>query len=334
MIFYHPNSDLHFNEYGIEIPMVDDRASRVFESLKNEFPPLEYTNLKTLKKIQLHDLENSHDMDFLNRLFGTEDERQEEIYKCYELIGPHGNFDRFNPHNKKKSWASLIEIILKQIALGYASSEYALKNGFSYFLGGGMHHAMSFSGRGFCLLNDITIILKKLQDKKLIKTAWIVDVDVHKGDGAPEILLKNKDLSIKTFSIHMKNGWPLSNKENEDKNAPWFIPSTLDVEIDTGEEKSYLKKLEEGLLELEKMSPRPDLVMIVNGADPYEEDELPSSSLIKLSKNEMFLRDKLVYQFFKVRNIPQSYFMAGGYGKKSWEIYFQFLQYVLRENKF
>lgn len=69
----------------------------------------------------------------------------------------------------------------------------------SYYLGGGMHHSMSFAGRGFCLVNDMVITLRKMQAEGLIKTAWIVDVDVHKGDGAPEIL--QNDSTIQTFSI-------------------------------------------------------------------------------------------------------------------------------------
>ncbi len=76
------------------------------------------------------------------------------------------------------------------------------------------------------------------------------------------------------------------------------------------------------------MAPNPDIVIIVNGADPFEYDELPSASFINLSKEQMLARDKFLYQFFKSRNIPQSYVMAGGYGNKSWEIYLQFLKFV------
>jgi acetoin utilization deacetylase AcuC-like enzyme len=205
----------------------------------------------------------------------------------------------------------------------YQASSKALQTGFSFFLGGGMHHAMSFSGRGFCLVNDIVIVLKKLQSENLINHAWVIDLDAHKGDGTAELTHDNP--SISTFSIHMKNGWPL-NQEN--KLDPCFIPNDLDIEIASGEEEKYLEKLKLGLLEFELKCPRPDLVIVVAGADPYSEDELPSSSLMKLSKEQMLARDKLVYHFFSEKNIPVSYCMAGGYGKKSWEIYFQFLHFV------
>lgn len=323
MIFYHPDCDLRFSEYGIEIPIVDERASHVFSALQFLYPYLEYTNLNSLEKITRTDLERVHSKDFIHRLFGSAAERQGEIYQCYELLNDKGQFERFNPKNQKRDWKDLIETILLQVAMTYASSNYALKNGFSYYLGGGMHHSMSFGGRGFCLINDVVITLRKMQSTGLIKKAWIVDVDVHKGDGAPEIL--QIDPSIKTFSIHMKEGWPLNSGSVRD---PWFIPSTVDVGIDIGEEDQYLARLEAGILELEELAPNPDIVMVVNGADPYEEDALPSANFINLSKEQMLARDKFLYQYFKSKNIPQSYVMAGGYGPKSWEIYLQFLKFV------
>lgn len=323
MIFYHPDCDLRFSDYGIEIPIVDERAAHVFSSLQYLYPFLEYTDLSKINLVTRLDLERVHTDEFLNRLFGTNSEIQEEIYQGYELVNSEGHFERYNPKNQKKEWKELVDTILLQVSMTNTSSRYALEHGFSYYLGGGMHHAMSFTGRGFCLLNDLVITLRKMQAEALIKTAWIVDVDVHKGDGAPEIL--QNDPTIKTLSIHMKEGWPLNSGTLRD---PWFIPSTVDVGVEIGEEDQYLARLEAGLLELEERSPRPDLVIVVNGADPYELDELPSSSFINLSKEQMISRDKLLYQFFKSRKIPQSYVMAGGYGEKSWEIYLQFLKFV------
>lgn len=323
MIFYHPDCDLRFSEYGIEIPIVDERASHVFSALKYLYPYLEYTDLKALEKITRDDLERVHTKDFIHRLLGTALDRQEEIYQCYELVNADGKFERYNPKNQKRDWKDLVETILLQVAMTYNSTKYSLKHGFSYHLGGGMHHAMSFAGRGFCLVNDSVITLRRLQAEGVIKSAWIVDVDVHKGDGAPEIL--KADTTIRTFSIHMKEGWPLNSGTVRD---PWFIPSSVDVGLDIGEEDQYLARLEAGLLEMEERFSHPDVVIVVNGADPYELDELPSASFLNLSKEQMLSRDKFLYQFFKSRNIPQSYVMAGGYGSKAWEIYLQFLKFV------
>lgn len=328
MLFYHPDCDLRFSEYGIEIPIVDDRAAHVFSALNFFYPELDFSDLSQVTPATKEDLERVHNHDFIERLFGSAQELQKEIYDCYELMNAEGKFERYNPKNKKKEFKEMLQTILLQAGMTYTSTEYALKNGFSYFLGGGMHHAMTFGGRGFCLINDIVITLRKMQAQELIKTAWIIDVDVHKGDGAAEIL--KDDTTLRTLSIHMKEGWPLNAGSVRD---PWFIPCSVDIGIDHGEEDQYLARLEAGLLEMQERFPNPDLVIVVNGSDPYEKDALPSASFINLSKEQLLSRDKMLYQFFKERNLPQSYLMAGGYGEHSWEIYFQFLKFVWEERK-
>jgi acetoin utilization deacetylase AcuC-like enzyme len=70
------------------------------------------------------------------------------------------------------------------------------------------------------------------------------------------------------------------------------------------------------------------VAIVVNGSDPYEHDELQSTDKLKLTREQLLARDIMVYEFLKDRKIPQSYIMAGGYGKRSWEIYTQFLKFV------
>src|SRR5690606_33375644 len=141
--------------------------------------------------------------------------------------------------------------------------EVALEKGESFFLGGGFHHAMSFGGRGFCLLNDIVIAAKWISSQKNLSNIWVIDVDAHKGDGTAELTVN--DENITTFSIHMADGWPLD-EDSKDSNGnlkPWFLPSDVDIPIKENEEKIYLKKLEEGLLKLEKDFGPADLAIVV-----------------------------------------------------------------------
>ena len=79
----------------------------------------------------------------------------------------------------------------------------------------------------FVLINDAIIAIRKLQRERIIKSAWVIDVDVHKGDGTAE--MSHGDDSIITMSVHMKNGWPLDMGKR-----PWQIPSDLDVELENG----------------------------------------------------------------------------------------------------
>jgi acetoin utilization deacetylase AcuC-like enzyme len=131
----------------------------------------------------------------------------------------------------------------------------------------------------------------------------------------------------------MAKGWPLDGEKyiTGGKLNPPFTPSDVDIPIGEGEDSSYVAKLEEGLNILERQ-PRPDLAIVVVGADPYEKDELPSAKLLKLTLAQLKERDILIYNFLKDRGIPQAYLMAGGYGDSSWEVYLQFLEWALLDN--
>lgn len=325
-LFYHPENDLRLPDYGITIPVAPDRAYKVFTSLQREFPDLKLVELSTISLFTPNDLELAHNRDYVDRLFASDKTLEKEIMSCFELVKPDGSYHRYEPENAQKKLSAAFDVILRRASTTYYSTIAALSDGFSFHLGGGMHHAMSFGGRGFGLINDIVISLRKLQRENKIQTAWVVDVDAHKGDGTAE-LTKN-DPSITTLSIHMAHGWPLD--EGNPETDPWFIPSDIEIGVYVNENHLYLKKLESGLQEMEAKFPRPDVVLVVNGADPYEHDELASSAGLKLTKEQMFERDMLVYHFFKSRNIPQSYVMAGGYGQRSWEIYTQFLRHLFK----
>lgn len=327
-IIYHPDLDTHFSDYGILIPLADDRSEKVFENLSRSFSNIRELNLSELPEITQSDLERVHNKDFVSRFY-DEQKIEGELLSTYELIDHEGKLYRYRPEGAPFKLAQMRDSILKQVAATYLCLTKALENDFCYFLGGGMHHAMSFGGRGFCPVNDIAISIRKLQNEKRVQNVFVIDVDAHKGDGTAEIF--HNDPTVKTLSIHMKSSWPLDSEEFDKfgKRNPWFIESDVELPVAEGEESSYLKILEEGLYRIASLSPC-DLVVIVNGADPYELDELPSTRALKLDRQTMLKRDLMIYEFFKSKNIPQAYLMAGGYGKFSWEIYSQFLSEVLK----
>lgn len=323
-ILHDPNSNLHLTKYGIQVPLADDRDFKVYDFLKTHGIPvtMNFTHQVTLSR---EDLARVHNQKFLSKLYGTKEELREEIIKTYELVNEKGEYHRYDPASAKAPLEELFDsVLLKTKGTMYAVEE-ALKTGACFFLGGGFHHAMSFGGRGFCLINDVVIAARWSQQKHGTKRIWVIDVDAHKGDGTAE--LTQNDPTIKTLSIHMQEGWPL---DSGTLDSPWFIPSDVEIGIKAGEEVSYLSRLKDGLLQLEKMG-QPDLAIVVQGSDPYEKDRLPSAGLLKLTKEQMLERDLLVYDFLKDRKIPQAYVMAGGYGEHVYEIYCQFLEAVFKK---
>lgn len=324
MIIYEKEMVPNLIEYGIEVPALKDKYQETANQLVKRFNKDIFYN-GTYPKVCFNDFlkTKTHNQSYINEL---NNQPELAIKRSFELIDEQGKFNRYNPKNAQKELPELAKILLQSSAGTLKTLELAYENGFCYFLGGGFHHAMSFGGRGFCLINDIVHGARTIAAKEKFKNIWVVDVDAHKGCGTAEITLN--DTIIHTLSIHMAKGWPLdSPKFNKDGELnPWYMPSTIDIGINENEEEKYLSQLEFGLSFLEQNHPNPDLAIIVDGSDPYEHDELPSSQLLKLTKQQLLARDMLLFNYFKAKKVPQAYLASGGYGKYVGEIHYQFLE--------
>jgi len=332
MIIYGETQTLDLEAFGIEIPLPDSRASRAFNYLTSN------PDLKSLiqkwhvepdgGKASAADLLRVHTKEYVDRLFSSG--LADEIIETFELIDSNGQYHRYNPANAVLPLPKLFDRILERVSGTIQCCRLALSKGFSFYFGGGTHHAQAGYGSGFCLVNDIVIAIRALQAKRKIQTAWVIDVDAHKGDGTAA--LTRSERSVVTLSIHMGNGWPLDGDPYDDTGRlnDSFIPSDIDIPIYSGEESSYVEKLSHGLQRLESFG-LPDLAIVVSGADPYQFDELPSTDGLNLTLEEMRKRDLLIYRFLKERKIPGAYLMAGGYGEQVWEVYAGFLKEVLQD---
>ncbi len=330
-VLYNPDSLLNLLAYGIQIPLNAGRILTTLETLRRQ--NFSVTVTREGAPLTKADFLSVHTEEFVANLFGTPQERQNLIRETFELVGPNGTYHRYNPESASRPLDEIVDHVLRQTALTVRAAAEALETGRAvYHLGGGYHHAMSFGGRGFCLVNDIVVAARWLQRHRGVKRIWIIDVDAHKGDGTAE--LTTGDESIQTLSIHMKEGWPLDSPEFDAQGLrhPWFIPSDVDLGIPRGDEAQYLPKLAQGLGQLEA-SGSPELAIVVQGSDPYEKDELPSSGDLRLSLAQMRERDFMVYDFLRTRGIPQTYVMAGGYGVFAHEPYCAFFEGLVQTGR-
>ncbi len=179
------------------------------------------------------------------------------------------------------------------------AAKVSLKRKAAIHLGGGFHHAFSDHGEGFCILNDIAVSIKALQNEKLIKKAMVIDCDLHQGNGTADIF-KN-DASVFTFSIHQEN------------NYPFYKPkSTVDIGLaDYANDKTYLDYLYENIPKIVG-SFSPDIIFYLAGADPFREDQLGSLALTKEGLRE---RDKFICTQALNFGVPLVITLAGGYAK-------------------
>ncbi|MEJ2642572.1 MAG: histone deacetylase [Desulfosarcinaceae bacterium] len=333
MILYDPSIPVSLLEFGIQIPIQDSRATKTFEALKHHpglAPANRWHRDHISAALSRQDLLRVHSPSYVEDLYAGADRLARHITATYELIDANGNFNRYAPDQATRPLTELFERTLR-IAAGTAQcGQLALKHGFCYSFSGGMHHAHADHGSGFCLINDVVIAARKLQAEAGVGTLWIIDTDAHKGDGTAA--LSKGDEAIRTLSIHMARGWPLDAPQTlaDGTPNPVFTPSDIDIPIEAGEESNYLAQLQRGLQTL-AASGNADLAIVVSGADPYEKDGLSSTAKLKLNLKQMMARDQMTYSFLKKRKIPAAYLMAGGYGEAVWEVYAQFLSWVLPE---
>jgi len=336
MIIYSEGGYVGLLEYGIDIPVLSSRARKTLEHLLAD-PELarrqkDWHLPHGGNQVTREDLVRAHSEGYVARLYSPR--LEEEIIRTYELRDAQGRPHRYHPERAVRPLRHLLERTLYNLSGTYQCGKVALEGGFCYFFGGGAHHAHRDFGKGFCLLNDIVVALRKLQAEGAVRTAWVIDVDAHKGDGTAD--LTAGDESIRTLSVHMARGWPLDEPGVDELGEPnpSFIPSDIDVPIDSGEEDQYNPRLAEALeslagLPLPGGAAVPDLAIVVDGADPFEADVLPSTQLLRLSSEQMLERDRSIYRFLDQRGIPAAFLMSGGYGERSWEVIAQFLQWVL-----
>lgn len=332
MILYDPGIPVSLVEFGIQIPVKDSRSVKTFQALLAE-PKLKMCQKswhrdRIVERLAREDLLRAHSVEYVDRLYS--DALQQEIISTFELVDERGNYHRYSPDTASRPLTDLFTRLLTKAGGTVQAARLALEHGFCFSFTGGAHHAQRDYGKGFCLINDVVIAARKLQHEKKIENVWVIDVDAHKGDGTAA--LTAGDDSVRTLSVHMARGWPLDEPavRADGTPNPSFIPSDIDIPVDSGEENHYLARLRAGLQQMEAQAGA-DLAIVVCGADPYAGDELPSASLLKLSLAQLLARDQLVYNWLMARAVPSVFLMAGGYGEEVWRVYAQFLLWVLRQ---
>jgi acetoin utilization protein AcuC len=148
----------------------------------------------------------------------------------------------------------------------------------SVAIGCGYHHAGRNYGGGFCLFNDIAIMVEFLRVKYGLKRIMIVDHDVHAGNGTSDIYYE--DPSVLFVSLHQdpRTLYPGTGfiqqtgrgaGEGYNVNVP-LPPGTSD--------DTYLHALKEVVPPLAEEF-RPELIVTNGGSDPHFADMLGSLAL-------------------------------------------------------
>ena len=191
----------------------------------------------------------------------------------------------------------LVERSKRSSGATIAACRAALREGAAANLAGGTHHAFYDRGEGFCVFNDAAIAARTMITESLVERVLVIDCDVHQGNGTASIL--SGDESIFTFSIHGANNFPFTKEQ-----------SKLDIELaDFTGDMAYEQALARGFKQSLALS-KPQLVIYLAGADPYEHDRL---GRLNVTKAGLLRRDEMVLSRCHEQGIAIAVVMAGGY---------------------
>lgn len=191
----------------------------------------------------------------------------------------------------------MVERCRRSTGATIAASRSALEDGVAVNLAGGTHHAFTDRGGGYCVFNDVAVAARTMQQEGRIRSALVLDGDVHQGDGTAAIFAE--DPSVRTFSLHAAKAYPARK-----------MTSDLDIALPPGsEDETWLDGWNRGI-QWALDGPIPDLIYFLAGADPWQGDRLGGLSITKAG---LKARDQAVFDLCKTLNRPLVVVMAGGY---------------------
>ena len=209
-----------------------------------------------------------------------------------------GTLDRRAERALGLPWSrELVERARRSVQATIAAAADALEDGIGMNLGGGTHHAARDQARGYCVFNDVAVMVAALRRSRGLGRVLVVDCDVHQGDGTAELFAR--DPETLTLSVHGGANYPFRR-----------AVSDLDVDLRSGTgDEEYLDALR-GALAQAIPAARPELVAYLAGADPWEGDRL---GRLALTKPGLAARDELVLDAASAAGAAICVCLAGGY---------------------
>jgi acetoin utilization deacetylase AcuC-like enzyme len=190
----------------------------------------------------------------------------------------------------------LVRRTLASVGGSLAAAEDAVRYGWGGNLAGGTHHAFRAEGSGFCVFNDIAIVIEWLRSRGLIRRAAVIDLDVHQGDGTAQIF--QEDPGVLTLSMHGRNNFPFRKQV-----------SKIDIDLADGTgDAEYLERLDEVLPRVIGFGA--DFLVFQSGVDALATDTL---GRLALTPAGMAARDRMVLEACRRYGAPLLLTLGGGY---------------------
>ena len=143
------------------------------------------------------------------------------------------------------------------------------RNGFALARPPG-HHATASVSMGFCLINNVAIAARVLQERGM-ERVLVIDWDVHHGNGTQDIFYD--DASVYYLSTHQSPWWPGTGLR-EERGGPAAPNSTRNVPLAAGTTGDAFLDIFERELDATLAEFSPDFVLVSAGFDCLRGDPL------------------------------------------------------------
>jgi len=213
------------------------------------------------KPVTKEDLLRVHDEDYVNLIY-----RLAETGKPYDMETP-----------VSPQILEAVQLIVGgAIEAGRAVYEGEISRGVA--LGCGYHHAGRNYGGGFCLFNDIAVLVEYLREKHGLKRVLILDYDVHFGNGTSDIYYS--DPQVLFISLHQdpRTIYPGTGFiEQIGKGAGEGYNINVPLPPGTGDQ-TYLQAVKETFIPLAEEF-KPEFIIANGGSDSHFADMLGNLGL-------------------------------------------------------
>lgn len=165
------------------------------------------------------------------------------------------------------------------------------------------HHASKQKAMGFCLFNNIAVTARYAQEKGY-KKIFIIDFDVHHGNGTQDIFYD--DSSVFYFSTHEEMSFPgTGNPKDVGKGNGEGFNFNYRLKYDSSDDE-ILKVYKNELPPLVQKF-NPDIILVSAGYDIHESDPLAGLNITTDGIK------KLVQEILKLKDVPYIFMLEGGY---------------------